>query len=239
MLESLGDFFAENALATILSAIIAYLLGSINFAIIITGLFIKKDIRTMGSGNAGMTNVFRSVGKAAGVLTLIGDFLKGVVALLIARAIYINLGGDIMKTELGMNSPIMVASYLSGFFCLLGHLFPLYFGFRGGKGILTTAGMLAIIDWRILLILLTIFIIVFIITRIVSISSIIAVTFLPIFTFLFAYFHPFSSEGMGPEYVALCTALALLFAITIIIMHKDNIKRLRNGTEKKFSFKKN
>ena len=87
MLESLGDFFAENALATILSAIIAYLLGSINFAIIITGLFIKKDIRTMGSGNAGMTNVFRSVGKAAGVLTLIGDFLKGVVALLIARAI--------------------------------------------------------------------------------------------------------------------------------------------------------
>ena len=130
---------------SLIVAVISYLLGSLSFSIIFTKFFEKKDIRTMGSGNAGATNVLRSVGPKAAICTFIFDFLKGVASVLIGKLIFS------MMLPSGVLLPEMVqyGTYIAGFSCVFGHMFPIYFGFRGGKGILTTAAIIALIDWRV------------------------------------------------------------------------------------------
>lgn len=227
-------------LRTLGTAAIAYLIGSLNPAILITRAFTRKDIRTMGSGNAGFTNVLRSVGTLPAVLTIICDFLKGIIAVLIGWWIFsaMTVTNDVAHIEY-----IKYARYLAGMFTIIGHVFPLYFGFRGGKGVTTAAATMAIVDWRVFLICLGVFLVAFLITRIISLCSIVCAALYPVVTCLMIYFADYL-PGIGTpdelrfRFVMISTAFAAVIGIMIIIMHKDNIKRLIHGEEKKIRVKK-
>ena len=143
----------------ILIAVIAYLLGSLNFSIILSEVVKKKDIRDSGSGNAGATNMLRTYGKKAAVGTMIGDILKVALGIIIAFAIL-----DVPMKYIFSNPAdaaeiqrVMLYKEFAGLFCVLGHIFPLYFKFKGGKGVAACTGMVIIVDWRIALILFVIF----------------------------------------------------------------------------------
>lgn len=227
-------------LRTLGTAVIAYLIGSLNPAILITRAFTRQDIRTMGSGNAGFTNVLRSVGALPATLTIISDFLKGVVAVLIGWWIFsaMTVTNDVAHIEY-----IKYGRYLAGMCVIIGHVFPLYFGFRGGKGVVTTAATMAIVDWRVFLICLSVFLVIFLITRIISLGSIIAAASYPIVTCLINYFADYLPAIGTPDelrfrFVMISTAFAAVIAAMVVIMHKDNIKRLIKGEEKKIRVKK-
>lgn len=202
--------------SSILIAIISYLLGSVNFSIILSRKIENKDIRESGSGNAGSTNMLRTYGKGIAVATMVGDMLKVAVAIGIAHLIFGN--------EIYNKNEILIKSF-AGFFCVLGHIFPLFFKFKGGKGVATAGGMVLLIDWRIGLILLAIFLITVAVTRWVSLGSIIMAVMYPVLTYFF--YKDFT-----------LTVIAVVFAVIIIYKHKSNIKKIANGTENKLSFDK-
>lgn len=199
-------------LGILLSALCAYLLGSINSAILVSHFYAKDDIRKYGSGNAGMTNILRTYGKVPAVFTALGDFGKGAIAVLIGRLIFHILGIDNVD-----------GGYAAGFFALIGHLFPLYFGFKGGKGVLTSSGVVFVIHPLIFFVLACIVIPTMFITKIVSLGSLLAAVLFPIATFLFTGFN-----------FDLDLLFSLLISGVVIYMHRANIKRLLNGTENKF-----
>lgn len=207
-----------------LAIIFAYLIGSVNFSVIISKKFAGFDLREKGSGNAGTTNTLRTVGKKAALATLLLDILKGVVA--IGIAIFL---GKYMKD---VYSPEVLVQ-LAGIFVILGHTFPIFFGFRGGKGIATSLGVLLVINWQIGLICLTFAVALMILTRMVSVGSIAAAILFPILTFYIGQDH-FIVEGKTLNYVIFSIALALL----VMFNHRANIKRIMNGTENRISFKK-
>ncbi len=230
-------FFLENSwLAMLIAAVVAYLIGSVSFAIIVTKCFSGKDIRSYGSGNAGATNVLRSQGKLPALFTFIGDLLKSVLA--------VWLGGYLLTT-LQLSSPAsvvettfltydvenlkLVGEYLAGVFCIIGHLYPLFFGFRGGKGVMTTLGMMLLLDWKSALILLGLFAVIVLITRMVSLGSCIAVTLLPVVTYVM---RAFVYDQQWPT-VAFCTAASAVIAAIVLAKHHTNIKRIFKGTESK------
>ncbi len=231
-------YFAVFALPALAAAVVGYLLGSVSSSIIFTKIFGNNtDIRSVGSGNAGMTNVLRSVGPKAAIFTSILDFAKCVIASLIGRAIF-----QYACTASG--SPAYIIQYgtfLAGFACVLGHIFPAYFGFRGGKGILSTSALMLVLDWRIFVVAISVFVVTLLVTKIISISSILAAASFPVSTFFTAYSDYASrSSGYGVlplSYVAVTTVFALLFAVILIGKHHENIKRLVEGTEKKVSVK--
>ena len=205
--------------AVLCSAVIGYLLGSISFAVVVSRIYAKDDVRNYGSHNAGMTNVLRVYGVGPAVCTIIGDFGKGILAVLIGRAIFHAFG------IAGMD-----AGYIAGLAALLGHLFPLWFGFRGGKGVLTSIGILLIINPMVMgLILLFLLPFVFIV-RIVSLASITGAALYPLLTYLV--------QSIRGEVVLLDIVFALIFAGLVIWMHRSNIKRLMNGTEKRLTLPK-
>lgn len=228
-------------LRTVGTAVIAYLIGSLNPAILITRAFTHQDIRMMGSGNAGFTNVLRSVGGLPATLTIIADFLKGVVAVLIGWWIFsaMEVTNDVAHIEY-----IKYGRYLAGMFVIIGHVFPLYFGFRGGKGVVTTAATMAIVDWRVFLICFGVFLIIFLITRIISLGSLAGAASYPVVTCLMIYFADYLPGIGNPEeelrfrFVMISTAFAAVIASLVIVMHKENIKRLFKGQEKKIRVKK-
>lgn len=231
----IGEFLQNSWLAMLLTAAAAYLLGSLNSAIIVTKITAKEDIRSYGSGNAGATNVLRSQGKLPALLTTAGDLLKSIIAVLIGGWLLQDLNLVYTGLESYRVSPIgaeLVGRYLAGFFCIIGHLFPLYFGFRGGKGVLTTLGMMLILDWRVALICLGFFIVTVLISRMVSLGSVIAAALLPVFTYIFRTFVEHQTTGV----VWFCTSMAVLIAAILIIKHIPNIKRIAAGTESKLSF---
>lgn len=192
----------------ILAAICGYLLGSINSSIIVGRLY-RKDIRMYGSGNAGTTNTLRVLGKKAALLVLIGDLLKGILSYLI--------GYYITKEP--------TAGMIAGSASILGHVWPIYFGFRGGKGVLTSFAVMLMMDWKISLMVLGIFIIVVILTRYVSLGSIIAAICLPILAAILS--RPVTQ-----------IVFSIIIAVLLIFMHRANIKRLASGTESKLGTKK-
>ena len=216
----------------ILSLLISYLLGSINFAIIISKVFMKSDVREHGSGNAGMTNVMRSAGKLPGIFTLLGDALKGAVAVALGRFIFFPQIFESTGNE--MLLPVYGA-FLCGIFCMLGHIFPIFFGFRGGKGVATTLGIVLMIDWRVALCALTLFVVLFLFTKIVSISSMAAAASVSVFS---ALFFPLLGYAPNDGRRLFVVILGLIFALIIIVKHKENIVRLINGEEKKLTSKK-
>lgn len=231
------------ALPSVLVAVVAYLLGSISFSIIFTRIFDNHaDIRTMGSGNAGATNVLRSVGAKAAAFTFVFDFAKGAVSVLIGRYVFYFAG-----MQAGISSGMLYfisqyGAYIAGVLCVIGHIYPVYFGFKGGKGVLTCAAMIALIDWRVFIPVICVFIIVFFISRIVSLSSICAASALPIVTFLVTFFADYragsASSTASITYVAVTTAISLLMAMILIYKHRSNIQRIRKGEEKKISIHK-
>ncbi len=203
------------------SAVVSYLLGSINFAIIVTRIFAHRDIRDYGSGNAGMTNVLRTLGKGPAALTLIGDALKGIVAVFISKALFVYF--------CYADETIMIG-YVAGLFVLLGHIFPLYYHFKGGKGIATSAGVMLVIDPMTFLCSLTAFGVGTWVSKYVSVGSIAASIAYPVFTCIIHIWR-------GDPYVLQRTICAVILGCIVILMHRGNIKRLMNGTEKSIKSK--
>ncbi|OJU11768.1 MAG: acyl-phosphate glycerol 3-phosphate acyltransferase [Clostridiales bacterium 43-6] len=227
-------------IVTIISAIISYLIGSISSAVIFTRLIAKTDVRDHGSGNAGLTNVLRTAGKKAGIFTLICDLAKGLLSVAVGKYAAYAVLGYLTNGQIKNYLDPLYLAYICGFFCILGHIYPIYFNFRGGKGALSGLGTVILIDWRIFLILLVIFLLSVIITKYISVGSILGAISLPISTIFIQNVKEtgttFSLFGM-PQKVVM-TIFAALFACLVIIKHKDNIKRLFKGQESKFSIKK-
>lgn len=196
-------------MADIIAAAIAYLMGSLSFAVIVSRALKLPDPHSYGSGNPGATNVLRSGNKTAAILTLFGDTLKGVAAVLLAKNFAVQFG----VTEVGI-ALVALAVFI-------GHLFPIFFGFNGGKGVATAAGVLWALDWRVGLGLSAIWALVFAITRVSSLSALIGSAMAPVLGYFFF--------GMSPVFYA-----TLVMAVLLLWRHKDNIGRLLSGEESAF-----
>ena len=209
----------------IIMAIIAYLIGSVNFSILISKKKAGFDIREKGSGNAGTTNMLRSVGKGAALITLILDILKGVVTVLIA----IFYSFILYKAfNVNLNSAFLVQ--IAGIFVILGHTFPIYFGFKGGKGVATTLGILLVTNWHVGLICLVFALVLIAITKMVSVGALGSAILFPVLT-VFTDQISFIKPGNYIIY-------SIIIAVIVCFNHRANIQRLMNGTENKISFKK-
>ena len=203
------------------SALIAYLIGSFNMAIIISKFHKSSDIRDHGSGNAGMTNMLRIFGKRAATWTFIGDFAKGVIVVFIAREI---------GRDLHMNLDI---AYIAALFVMIGHIYPVYFKFRGGKGIATALGAMFVLNWiAFITIAIGIAPMVFII-KIVSAVCLCGTSLYPVLNFVILFLQGKSFFGEVVPY----TVMSLLMALLIFYAHREYIRRLRNGTEPSFGRK--
>ena len=216
----------------LLTAVLSYLLGSCNSAIIVVKLLKHEDIREHGSKNAGLTNTLRCYGKFPALLTLIGDLAKGIIAAFISiKLADLMLGADFENYYVIDERTV---GYVSGLFSILGHIFPLYYGFKGGKGVLVSCSILLVIDPVTFCIVIPFFIIVVAISRYVSLGSILAAAVYPVITFcvhMFIY-------NIGTERSLIHTGLVICTSALLIYMHRSNIQRLRNGTENKFGSKK-
>lgn len=232
------SFLAENWWRFLLTAIAAYLLGSINTAVIVTKIVTKgkQDIRQMGSGNAGFTNVLRSVGKVPAIFTIVCDALKCVIAVIIGWFIFSFVSADSAAVSSDLS---YIGKYVAGIFCIFGHSYPVYFNFKGGKGVVTAAGLMLSEDWRVFLLILTTFLLVFIFTKIISISSITCAVLYAVYTFIITFFVDYRGDaGYSLSYVIISTAAALIIGVFVIVKHKENIGRLLRGEEKKITAKK-
>ncbi|MCI6457852.1 MAG: glycerol-3-phosphate 1-O-acyltransferase PlsY [Clostridium sp.] len=194
--------------------ITAYLLGNISTSYIVAKRLAGVDIRTQGSGNAGSTNVLRTLGKKAGALTFIGDVLKGLIAVLIARFI-----------AYGVNLDDTTCAYIAVVAVVLGHNYPVFLGFKGGKGVATSLGSMLGMNPLVALLCLGFFIIIVAITKYVSLGSILGIGLSPVIMML-----NHNTKGV---------LVTLFLTISVAITHKENIKRLLNGTERKLGQKKN
>ena len=204
--------------AYIVVAVIAYLIGSINFSVIISKKMAGFDVREKGSGNAGSTNVLRTVGKKAAVITLVCDILKGVVSILIAKLV-----GNIWKD---LDGALLVQ--LAGILVVIGHTFPVFFKFKGGKGVATSLGVLVTTNWQIGLICLVFALVLIALTRMVSVGSMAAAILYPVLTIF-----------IGQNYIVPGNYIisSIILAILVVFNHRSNVKRLFTGTENKISFK--
>ena len=206
----------------IITAIIAYLIGSINFSVIISKKMAGFDVREKGSGNAGSTNVLRTVGKKAAVLTLVCDILKGIVSILIAILL-----GKIFKNT---NKAILVE--IAALLVVIGHTYPVFFEFKAGKGVATSLGIILLINWKIGLICLLFALALMALTRMVSLGSISAAVLFAILIIFIrdtSYIVPYNSSFI---------IFGIMLAALVIFNHRKNLKRIIDGTENKLSFKK-
>ena len=214
------------ALYVILGAVIGYLFGSISVSVIISKVAFKGDVREHGSGNAGATNMARVYGISGGLLVLLGDFLKTIVACTVALLICEQKYDEfcLMATGIG---------------CVLGHAYPVFFGFKGGKGVTVGAAVALMIDWKVLAFIVIVFVVTFILTHIVSISSVMGAIGLVTIT---TVCYILNLCGVGFDYFANFTlqrlCLGIVASIISIWLHRGNILRLLKGEEKKFTFKK-
>ena len=211
-----NKYFPDSTLYLALSYVavfvIGYLLGSLNFGVIISKAFYRDDVRNHGSGNAGAANMLRTHGKIVAALTFLGDGLKAAVSVLIGALI------------LGHN-PIFAGSYFGGMASIIGHAFPLYYGFKGGKSVAAALFMVLCTNPIVALICLVFFIIIVAGTKFVSLGSIMAIIVYPLLLNRFS--------GLG-----LHNLIAIFIMLLIVFLHRKNIKRLLNGEENKLSFGK-
>ncbi|MEN8908210.1 MAG: glycerol-3-phosphate 1-O-acyltransferase PlsY [Clostridiales bacterium] len=190
--------------------VIGYLLGSLNMSLLLSKYY-GKDIRNFGSGNAGATNTLRTFGKKAAVISLVGDALKGIIACGIGYFITML----IFENENGL--------LIAGMGAIFGHIWPVFFKFKGGKGVLTTFSVILMMDWELALTLFAIFVIIVLISKIVSLGSVIVATAFPILAFI----------GIYNKKTDLFIITSIVLGSLVVYLHKDNIKRIVNGTEKK------
>ena len=204
--------------------IIAYLIGSINFSVLLSKKMAGFDVREKGSGNAGTTNMLRSVGKKAAAITLICDILKGVISIVIAIIV-----GNIAKN---LDKELLLQ--IAGIAVVLGHTFPIFFGFKGGKGVATSLGVLLISNWQIGLICLVFAVVLMALTRMVSLGSCAAAVLFPVLTLFINQHYTVLTDGKsGRVYFV----YSVILAIIVLYNHRSNIKRILSGTENKLSFK--
>lgn len=203
--------------AYITVAIVAYVIGSINFAVLFSRKFAGFDVREKGSKNAGTTNVLRTVGKKVAALTLLCDILKGVAAILIAQ----------LSQVMWQGFDMTILKYIAGFMVILGHTFPIFFEFRGGKGVATAIGVLLMLNWKIGLICLTFGILIIALSKMVSLGSVAAAILFPVLTLF-----------MQEEFKFVVVLFSFLIALLVVFNHRSNIKRIKQGKENKLSFKK-
>lgn len=206
-------------LAVLVTAVAAYFLGCCNSALIISKYILHDDVRNHGSGNAGLTNFYRTFGKKMVAFVILGDLAKAVISCLLGSALIGSLafGGGSVNIAMG--------KLFGGIFCMLGHSFPCMFGFKGGKGVLCGAGVILVMDWRIALVCLGVFLILVAVTRMVSLGSMVAAILFPI------------TCGVIYRNV-LVVVLACVASVLIVWRHRENAKRIAAGTENKFEFKK-
>ena len=223
MWTTLFEIMRGSALPMGLAALVAYLLGSVNSAIILTKVFYHGDIRDAGSGNAGATNVLRTHGLVPALVTGIGDLLKSLAAVLLGQLILVKMSTGHFDPHLLS----LVGGYVAGLFCIIGHLFPVYFGFRGGKGVVATLGLALILDWRAALCAAAVFAVVVVLTRMVSASSLCGGLGLVAATYLFARFV----DCADPTVCGFCAAMMGVAVLLIFLKHIPNIRRILNGTE--------
>ncbi len=203
------------SLCVIACIVFPYLLGSLNFSIIVSKYMYHDDIRNYGSGNAGLTNMYRIYGKKGAAYTLAGDVLKQVISVVIGLLL------------LGENG-----AYIAGTFCIIGHILPVYYRFRGGKGVLTTATMVLILDPLMFLLLFAVFALVVLIFRYISLGSIMAGVVYP----ALVYYKSIVNYGKPPSPPSLI--FAVFICLLLFVMHRKNIERILNNQESRFSFKK-
>ncbi len=200
---------AVVAVAVLLCAVAGYLLGSLNAAILLSRLRLRRDVRECGSGNAGATNMLRTYGTKYAVLTLALDMLKAAVSVALGYLIFGTTGASV-----------------AGFFCVFGHMFPLYYHFRGGKGVACTAIVILMLSPWAFLVILGCFIVVVAFTRYVSLASILCALLYPL---LLRAFPPFGDRGIP-------LVMAVLTTVFVVFMHRENIRRLYEGKESKLDF---
>ncbi len=215
-LTALGSAFVFPAL---LIAAIAYFCGCFNGAVIVSKYILRDDIRNHGSGNAGLTNFYRTFGGFLTLVVILCDVLKAIIAIWV---------GILLTKQILVDDAVAVnlAKYWAGMFCLLGHMFPCMFHFKGGKGILSGGTIALMLDWRLALLVWGGFLILAVLTRYVSLGSVFAAAAFPVGTWLFVSRDP------------IIMAMALFLGGLVLYMHRGNIKRLLNGTESKFSLHK-
>ena len=208
-------------LACVLTAAGGYLLGSILFGVLISKVMYNDDVRNHGSGNAGMTNVLRTYGKLPAVFTTIGDVGKSVAAVNLGRFIF---GALLSGTGAAWQNPLdpVCGAYLAAIFCMIGHSRPIFFGFKGGKGVLVGAGAA-----------LATFLIEVAVTRIVSLGSIIIAALYPVGTLI-----NLIARGANLPTILFSLICCVIMAAMVIWLHRSNIERLKNGTEYRFGQKK-
>ena len=214
----LTDLGSAAILPALLTAVIAYFCGCFNGAVIVSKYILRDDVRTHGSGNAGLTNFYRTFGGPLTLVVILTDVFKAIVAIWV---------GMFLFRQMIANEVLVVAlsKYWAGLFCLLGHMFPCMFHFKGGKGILSGGAIAIMIDWRIALVVWGGFLILAILTRYVSLGSCWAGASFPFATW-FVYHN------------VVITVLGAVLGLLILYMHRGNIKRLLTGTENKFSLHK-
>lgn len=218
------QYYTIYAICVAFTVIISYLLGGANTAIIVSKALYKEDIRSYGSGNAGLTNMLRTYGKGAAGLTLLGDMLKTGLSILFAGLIFgFSYQGGISLSPL---------CYLAGLSAVLGHVFPVYYGFKGGKGVLVTATMALILSPIHFAVLITVFVIIVAITGYVSLGSIVVASLFPITICIYVVL-------ILNAPLSIVTVISTFFLGGFIVWcHRSNIKRLVAGTEKKISIGK-
>ena len=225
ILKESWQYYALYITFVVAGIAIAYLLGSVNTAIVISKMFYHDDIRNYGSGNAGLTNMLRTYGKGAAVMTLLGDMLKTALAIFITGLLL----GFHYTGGISLNDGYC---YVAGLFAVVGHVFPVYYGFKGGKGVLVTATMALILTPIPFLFLLAIFIAVVAVSKYVSLGSVIAAVLYPV---IVNGYIKIAFSAQSPAILALCT---ILLAIFIVWCHRGNLQRISDRTERKISFKK-
>lgn len=210
---------------TVVTIVAAYLLGSINSAIIVSKTLYHDDIRKHGSGNPGLTNMLRTFGKGAAGLTLLGDILKTVLAIFISAIFFgLNYVGGI-SIGYGM-------CYIAGMFAVIGHISPIYYRFKGGKGVLTTAVMALVLSPIVFLVLFAIFAGIVAASKYVSLGSVTAAMLFPV------ALHGYFSIVFGGGTPGLASLASIIIAILIVWCHRGNLQRISDRTERKISFKK-
>jgi glycerol-3-phosphate acyltransferase PlsY len=206
--------------------VVAYLVGSIPFSYLVARAFAGKDVRQEGSGNVGATNVARTAGKMAGVLALLGDLVKGILVIVIARWI---VGRPDWPYEAGpqawQSREMWIA--LAGLIAVLGHMFPVWLRFHGGKGVATAAGVVAALDIRVFAAAMLVFAIVVLVSRMVSLGSILTAATIPLLFRFVAHEAPYWR-----------TVISIGIALAVILKHHSNIARLARGTERRLGRKK-
>lgn len=207
-------------ITALITVVAAYLIGSINFAVIFSNLFMKKDVRDMGSGNAGATNVLRTAGFLPGILTFICDALKGFIATFMGQKVFEYIlssgGGEWAKGIYG--------AYLCGLACMIGHILPIFFQFKGGKGVATSVGIYAVCSPIAIISGLIVFALTVLLSKMVSLGSVIATVVVVVLSIVF-----FDNSSL----LIVQAILSLAMGFLVIYKHKENIARLLNGTESK------